>query len=475
MPPSGSVIALSGSDSFVGGMTVAPSPPIQPSQLECDYDQDPTILYQAIEAKQWEYALSLFRAEDRENQSATWVVRKETNGKLRWRLLPLHAAVIFGAPLKLVELILTDYPAASQCKDDQGMLPLHLAFRNESNWEIIEELLTAFPQAIFVSDRKGRTPLQCGARSISSSGSIGSAPKSSKNAPSFINPEAKSFRSVVSVLDLYSQIAVSGERNRAQQESRKAMETQIGQMQDSHLATLTSLKREWNTQQEETKKHVQDLDNQRHELESKVKSQIIALSLAQSTEEDLANKLREVTVALNEANEKAKAHDQKTPLVDHFQKTNEVLRNMVTDLVQQQKAYHTQCTNLMTKYEKLLEERKQIQAIFAKDSKSAASREAAVVHEFKTWLNERETRLSEQQISLEEEKKVEDVLGFVGRTTEDPSRSATKPQASKTKKPAGGASKEPTASNSSNSNKKKKVVASASSESASQGSKREAS
>eukprot|EP00536_Pseudo-nitzschia_multiseries_P009951 jgi/Psemu1/202116/e_gw1.290.6.1 len=148
---------------------------VSPAVSECDYDVNPTILYQAIEAKQWDYAISLFtnrgsgnssisthgleELEDEEEASATWVVRKECNGKLRWRLLPLHAAIIFGSPLKLIELLLVDYPLAAQCKDDRGMLPLHLAFRHKASWDVIDELLTTYPMAVFVSDRKGRTPL----------------------------------------------------------------------------------------------------------------------------------------------------------------------------------------------------------------------------------------------------------------------------------------------------------------------------
>ena len=93
--------------------------PSEASRLECDYDENPTILYQAIEAKQWEYAMSLFTSKKQGEQSSTWVVRKETNGKLRWRLLPLHAAIIFGSPLKLIEFLLADYPSATLCKDDQ--------------------------------------------------------------------------------------------------------------------------------------------------------------------------------------------------------------------------------------------------------------------------------------------------------------------------------------------------------------------
>jgi hypothetical protein len=87
--------------------------------------------------------ISFFVMHKQEEQSLTWVMGKETNGKLWWRLLPLHVAIIFGCPLKLVELLLVDYPTAVHSKDDQGMLQFHLAFRNKLSRDIVEELLTA--------------------------------------------------------------------------------------------------------------------------------------------------------------------------------------------------------------------------------------------------------------------------------------------------------------------------------------------
>jgi ankyrin repeat protein len=382
---------------------VVPIPPVNVSKLECDYDLNPTVLYQAIEAKQWDYAVSLFTTHKQGEQSATWVVRKETNGKLRWRLLPLHAAVIFGSPLKLVELLLADYPTAAHCKDDQGMLPLHLAFRNESSFDVIEELLTAFPQACFVSDRKARTPLQCGTTlGRSSNSSVGS----NSNYP---DHQSKSFKSVVSVLDLFSQIAVSGERQVAQQEARKMAEASTSRLQDSHLQTLTTLKKEWNTQQEESKRQVVQLEKEKRALEERVKAQEIDIHVSRSTENDLAAKLKHLTLALNEKNH---------PAITQTQMTNDLLRAMIDDLVEQQKDYHQQFNNLMSKYGKLVDERKEVQAVFFKESTTLAEKEQKVVNGFKKWLSDKEKKLHQQEASLEEEKKVEDAIDFVERTTE---------------------------------------------------------
>jgi hypothetical protein len=240
-------------DASAGGMVA--------SQLECDYDKNPTVLYQALEARQWDYAAGLFKGSDISKEVATWVVRKETTGKLRWRLLPLHAAIIFGGPLRLIELLLSEYTIAAQCKDDQGMLPLHLAFRHETTWDIVEELLTAFPQAVAVKDRKGRIPLLSAIKApvASSATSINS---SMSHMPS---EHSKAFKSAVSVLEIYTQVAVSQERQRAILESRSVLEQRVGQLQDSHLQTLTLLKKEWQTQQEESKQKINKLADEKRE------------------------------------------------------------------------------------------------------------------------------------------------------------------------------------------------------------------
>ena len=97
---------------------------------ECDFDKDPSELYLQLQKKDWEGAIA--RSVTDPVEACTWVVRKEFDGKLRWRLLPLHAAIIFKAPEEVIEALLGAYPRGAECKDDQGMLPLHLAFRNGS-------------------------------------------------------------------------------------------------------------------------------------------------------------------------------------------------------------------------------------------------------------------------------------------------------------------------------------------------------
>lgn len=188
----------------------SPSPSIQ--TRECDYDDDPSPLYKAVEAKQWDRVIQL--CEERPILASTWVLRKEHDGRLRWRLLPLHAAIIFGAPFSVVEALLSSFPQSAMCKDDQGMLPLHLALRNTPiQFNTVEELLTVHPAAVYVPDRKQRTPLEGG----------------------LVATGGKEKNSALSVLELYTQITAAGEKQRwrlaHEREAQQRMEAAQQQFQ----------------------------------------------------------------------------------------------------------------------------------------------------------------------------------------------------------------------------------------------------
>ena len=131
--------------------------PVVAEEFECDFDTNPTRLYLCIQEKKWQAATD--RAASDPKEAATWVSRKERNGKLRWRLLPLHAAIIFKAPVTTIQALIKAYVNAAQCKDDQGMLPIHLAYRNGSEVHVANMLLVAYPNGVQAQDRKGRVPL----------------------------------------------------------------------------------------------------------------------------------------------------------------------------------------------------------------------------------------------------------------------------------------------------------------------------
>lgn len=127
------------------------------STEEREFDKNPTVLYALVQKKLWKEAIA--RAKSNPKEARAFISRKEKDGSIRWRLLPLHAAIVFKAPESVIEALLTSYSKASEEKDDQGMLPLHLAFRNGASVEVVNSLLMAFPASVDSPDRKGRVPL----------------------------------------------------------------------------------------------------------------------------------------------------------------------------------------------------------------------------------------------------------------------------------------------------------------------------
>ena len=136
----------------------------EPAALrECDYDTNPTELYLAIQNKKWDEAVA--RCAKFPQEAATWVSRRERNNSLRWRLLPLHAAIVFRASTNVVEALLKAYPLGARCTDDQRKYPLHLCFRRNCSVDVVRLLLDAFPQCANINDDKGRAPMTLVSRS----------------------------------------------------------------------------------------------------------------------------------------------------------------------------------------------------------------------------------------------------------------------------------------------------------------------
>ncbi|KAG7352763.1 hypothetical protein IV203_008811 [Nitzschia inconspicua] len=127
------------------------------TELVCDYDQSITPLYEMLESSQWDKARA--RCHTHPQEVHTWIVRRDANDNIRWKLLPLHAAVIFQAPMPVVEAMLIEYPIAAAKRDDQGMLPVHLAFRHKSEEVLIERMIRQYPGGLTVKDLRDRLPL----------------------------------------------------------------------------------------------------------------------------------------------------------------------------------------------------------------------------------------------------------------------------------------------------------------------------
>jgi hypothetical protein len=123
---------------------------------DCDCDKSPTDLYLCLMRMDWSGAIR--RCVRRPDEAKTWIYRKEPAGTLRWKLLPIHAAVIFNAPVPVIDSLLHSFAEGASYKDDQGMVPLHLAIQMNSDHSVVEKLVAALPESVKAQDRKGRTP-----------------------------------------------------------------------------------------------------------------------------------------------------------------------------------------------------------------------------------------------------------------------------------------------------------------------------
>lgn len=162
---------------------IAPLPDNEPDDeaYECDYERDCTPLYRALENAidsngfnpiikflDTGYWPNSFFADSiiPSVQVKTWVTRfdPEDTSKVKWSQLPLHLAIVCGAPPAVIGRLVKMYPQALRCTDDQHMLPLHLALRHNATDEVVAYLLMHFPDAVNAKGKNGRTAIDCALR-----------------------------------------------------------------------------------------------------------------------------------------------------------------------------------------------------------------------------------------------------------------------------------------------------------------------
>ena len=157
--------------------------------LECDYSAGSHILFRAIQSKSWYDAIILIKKEiggsplklsksipnfmpQNKLLAVTWVYRNNRDGTTKWRITPLHAAIIFGAPIMVVQGLLDLYPQASKLKDDKGNLPMHLAFKNGSDFEMIALLIKVYQEGLQIKNGRGLLPVECSVQYRKNAGRI---------------------------------------------------------------------------------------------------------------------------------------------------------------------------------------------------------------------------------------------------------------------------------------------------------------
>lgn len=110
--------------SVASGSTLSTSIYSGTAKVEANYDTDPTVLYSLIQRRKWDDAVKRIKSYPAE--AHTWVFRMEKNNKnkIRWRILPIHVALVFKADIAVIEALVSAYPQGVRQIDDQGMVPV---------------------------------------------------------------------------------------------------------------------------------------------------------------------------------------------------------------------------------------------------------------------------------------------------------------------------------------------------------------
>ena len=147
---------------------------------ECNYEKNCTVLYRRIEGEQWEAIIEfldtglwptiwLFPIHvglSPAQSAMTWVTKFDPNNgtSIRWSQLPLHLALVCGAPFSVVRRLVEVYPAALRYADDRGLLPIHLALYHDASDDILAYLLLKFPDSLHRRAPTDRSPIDCALR-----------------------------------------------------------------------------------------------------------------------------------------------------------------------------------------------------------------------------------------------------------------------------------------------------------------------
>uniref|UniRef100_A0A7S3DWI3 Uncharacterized protein n=1 Tax=Entomoneis paludosa TaxID=265537 RepID=A0A7S3DWI3_9STRA len=138
-----------------------------------NFDVNPTKLYSLLNNKKWKAVLQ--RIKEAPEEASIWIYREhqETQKRnpttttephkddnIRWRLLPLHAAIVLDAPYRVVEALVLAAPDNVRCRDDENALPIHVSCRMGAPVSVLRLLLKTYPRSVWKTDGVGQTPRQ---------------------------------------------------------------------------------------------------------------------------------------------------------------------------------------------------------------------------------------------------------------------------------------------------------------------------
>jgi hypothetical protein len=118
-------------------------------------------LSEAITSDKWDKVLQI--CQGRPNAAQSWSTRQGLfEGIKDANVLPIHEALVAGAPLSVIEALLNAYPDSVYCMESSyKRLPLHCACRKNAIPEVVEMLLTRYADAALTADNLGRLPGMC--------------------------------------------------------------------------------------------------------------------------------------------------------------------------------------------------------------------------------------------------------------------------------------------------------------------------
>jgi hypothetical protein len=279
--------------------------------LERDFDKNPTDLYLSLMRKDWSAAIR--RCAERPEEAKTWIYRREATGNLRWKLLPIHASIIFTAPVPVIDALLHANAAGAACKDDQGMVPLHLAIRMNSDQAVVEKLVAAQPNTVTATDRKGRTPRALAEKqaatpktllviqTLENAGSVGSPNKGMTHSAQAIAKAAAAASARTAATAKGKAVAVASPK--AAVEAKKAMSSakafpktpaEIEQLMQHHTQEIEKLHREAAVKQIQLTARIEVLEKAAEIDKSAISSLEESLKTAEENESELQSKIGEM-------------------------------------------------------------------------------------------------------------------------------------------------------------------------------------
>ena len=118
----------------------------------------PSSLSKMITSDQWERVVQLCQGTP--GEAKKWTTRQGFfEGMKDASVLPIHEALVAGAPVHVIQALLEAYPDCVFCKESSYQrLPLHCACRKNAMPEVVDLLLKKYADASLTPDSLGRLP-----------------------------------------------------------------------------------------------------------------------------------------------------------------------------------------------------------------------------------------------------------------------------------------------------------------------------